>query len=247
MAFYFDDDIKNNTNTTYTYSFFTKTYGEKFGNNSYCAFSSAIHKEDPKRGIYEGFIRPTCYEMICSDTSLTIKINNQFVVCPKAGGFVNIEGDYVGHILCPDFNLICDQTIPCNNLFDCVELSSTEKHLPNNYTKNNVSIQIILPGKNEIFDKAYEGSENGECPIHCSQCYENKKCFECSPDYPFYKGLAEGDQNSITCVSEPPFPGYYKKIINNKTYYFENFANCLYCESADKVDLLIILFLVLFL
>ena len=47
---------------------------------SFCAFSSIIHKDENniKKQIYEGFIRPTCYEMYCSNKSLTIKINNQY-------------------------------------------------------------------------------------------------------------------------------------------------------------------------
>ena len=237
LAFYFDEDIKNNSNLTYNYSFFSKSYGEEFGKDSFCAFSSAIHKEDPKQNIYKGFIRPTCYKMSCSDTSLTIKINNQFIVCPKEGGFVSIGGKYMGHIACPDFNLICDKTKICNNLFDCVELGSEEKGLSDNYSKNeNVSVQIILPGKNDIFNKSYEESNNGECPKHCSECYENKKCFECSPNYPYHKGEKENDANPITCESEINQIGYYNKSIDNKTYFFKCLDNCLYCNSGDKCN-----------
>ena len=46
-----------------------------------------------------------CHEMFCSDKTLTIKMNNEYIVCPRKGGKVELEG-YDGFILCPDYNLI---------------------------------------------------------------------------------------------------------------------------------------------
>ena len=105
-------------NYNYDYSSFSSNYGENFSDTSFCAFSSVIHKDDEDEK-FKGFIRPTCYQMNCSNLSLTIRINEQYIVCPRGGGYVNIGGNYEGHILCPDYNLICSQTVLCNNIFDC--------------------------------------------------------------------------------------------------------------------------------
>ena len=225
----------------YDYSFFSDTYGEVFGNNSFCAFSSVIHKDDlkneQKKKLIEDFIRPTCYEMYCSDSSLTIKINSQYsqyIVCPKIGGFIQINGNYTGHLLCPDFNLICSQSIPCNNMFDCVDKKSKEKDLDYNYTPNEVSVQILLPDLTKTYDKAYEESENGKCPKDCSECNEYKQCFECSPSAPIYVGVRDNDQNPINCSETPPDGPYYETTkSDNKKYYFKCIDNCKKCDSAD--------------
>lgn len=86
---------------------FNKGYGESFSDHSFCAFSSVISKDDSEENkkIYKGFIKPTFYEMICSSTSLTIKIYWQYFVCPRSGGYIHIEGNYEGDLLCPDYYL----------------------------------------------------------------------------------------------------------------------------------------------
>ena len=64
--------------------------------------------------------RALCYEMFCSDRSLTIKINKDYIVCPRSGGKIKAL-DFDGYLLCPDYNLICSGTVICNDIFDCVE------------------------------------------------------------------------------------------------------------------------------
>ena len=61
--------------------------------------------------------------MHCSDRSLTIQINNDFIVCPRAGGKINAF-NYNGYLSCPDYNLICSGSVLCNDMFDCVEKKS---------------------------------------------------------------------------------------------------------------------------
>ena len=58
----------------YNYSVFSPSYGENFSDISFCAFSSAIRKDEPQsqKDIYEHFVSPTCYQMFCSEKSLTI-------------------------------------------------------------------------------------------------------------------------------------------------------------------------------
>jgi len=64
----------------YNYKIFSENYGENFSDTSFCAFSSVIHRSEPssKRNIYQYFVRPTCYQMFCSQKSLTIRINTQY-------------------------------------------------------------------------------------------------------------------------------------------------------------------------
>ena len=58
--------------------------------------------------------------------SLTIKIHDDYIVCPRAGGKIEIEG-YSGIFLCPDYNLMCSGTVICNDMIDCVEKKSEIK------------------------------------------------------------------------------------------------------------------------
>jgi hypothetical protein len=108
--------------------------------------------------------------MNCSSLSLSIKINELYIICPRGGGYVKIGRNYTGHILCPDYNLICSQTVPCNNMFDCVEKESRmKKDYKYDYTLVNVYVQIIQPDKNEDYEKGYELSDDGVCPKDCSE------------------------------------------------------------------------------
>ena len=47
-----------------------------------------------------------CYEMFCSDTTLTIKIKEQYIACPRQGGKVEMKGEFKGYLYCHDYYLI---------------------------------------------------------------------------------------------------------------------------------------------
>ena len=237
-------------NPEYNYSIFSESYGEIFSDHSFCAFSSIIYINDnpQKKSIYEGFIRPTCYEMFCSKKSLTILIKNsiysQYIVCPREGGFIRIGGNYTGHLLCPHYNLICSQTNSelCNNMFDCAfKNSTTKKDLDYEYNQFNISSsQILLPNKTENYKKGYELSNDGDgkCPYSCSECNSYYQCFECSPDNRIYIGVREYDENPITCNSTNSITNlelyYYKKESSDKEIYFRCIDNCMKCNVSDK-------------
>ena len=229
----FDYWLKDHDLNKYTYSIFSDNYGEEFSDTSFCAFSSVIHKSDPNK-FYRNFIRPTCYQMNCSDLSLTIKINEQYIVCPRRGGYIKIGGNYEGHILCPDYNLICSQTFLCNNMFDCVEKESRMKeNYIYDYIPFNVSSQIIeITEPFENYENGYELSENdGICPVNCSECYENKRCFNCRNN--IYLGERENDNNPIICPNKKPDNKYYEK---NTTHYFKCIDNCLKCFNPNECN-----------
>ncbi|MCF0117185.1 MAG: hypothetical protein HUJ61_03940, partial [Bacilli bacterium] len=54
------------------YSHFHESVGDIISEDSFCALSSLVHKDD-NTASYINYIRPTCYPMFCSETSLTIK------------------------------------------------------------------------------------------------------------------------------------------------------------------------------
>ena len=56
-------------------------------------------------GSSEPKVIPLCYEMICSSRSLTIKIGEYYIVCPREGGKIKAK-NFDGFLLCPDYNLI---------------------------------------------------------------------------------------------------------------------------------------------
>ena len=97
--------------------------GETFSNNSFC-YQSTLKKNGVN--FNSSLPRAICYESFCSNRSLTIKIKDDYFVCPRAGGKIIVEG-YKGYFLCADYNLICSGTVMCNDLFDCVEKKSETK------------------------------------------------------------------------------------------------------------------------
>ena len=74
----------------------------------------------------KGIIRPNCYKMFCSDKSITIKIGNEYFVCPRQGGTMKINStNHTGFIMCPDYNSICTANNWCNDPLVCIEKKIT--------------------------------------------------------------------------------------------------------------------------
>ncbi len=61
-----------------------------------------------KYKLYNSINHPMRYPIYCSSTTLTIQINNDFVICPKEGGNILVIG-YDGYIHCHDYNLIVQE------------------------------------------------------------------------------------------------------------------------------------------
>ena len=96
--------------------------GEVYSEKSFCVLSEVYDINNDTTKNFEGIIHPICYEMFCSDTTLTIKIKEQYIACPRQGGKVqvtnNMNFDLKGYIYCPDYNLICTGEVLCNDMFD---------------------------------------------------------------------------------------------------------------------------------
>ena len=252
--------VKNNSETeTFNYNGNCKigssAYGwinnyieEDFSETSFCFHSSLVNKNNKtqNRAHVKNVIRPTCYNISCSARSLTIHLGNEFFVCPRAGGIIEIEdnsySDYTGFLFCPDYNLICTGKYICNNLFDCVDKSSTPKNLTNDYKPNvNVSIEVTtnidtLISETHITKTGmYELSEDGECPQYCQQCNIYKQCKICATGYKNYIGTKENDYEEIKCSNTTPADGYYNFTDTNQNkYFYKCIDHCKLCFNNTK-------------
>ena len=200
--------------------------GEVLSERSFCFLSSLSKKEAISR-----VVRANCYEVYCSEKSLTIKIFKDYIVCPRAGGKIEVEG-YEGYVLCPDYNLICTGTEICNDMFSCVEKKSEIK--PDSYTydyesktSQNIKKSIDQIPENET---NYELSDNGICPINCKHCKNHNICIKCRNSYV----LKLEEDNNIICESIGKLSsGYYK---NENDVYIKCIDNCDLCKDMKTCD-----------
>ena len=180
-----------------------KEFGETLNtDNSFCVINSLVYSKNSTNYKYNYTApRAMCHEMFCSERSLTIKINNEYLVCPRQGGKVEIEG-YNGFLLCPDYNLICTGSVMCNDLFDCVNKKSLVKNSTYDYEINTSQDYGKEESKNAL--DAYEESSNGFCPKDCGRCNEKKECLK-KKDIPKPQGNTLSLPNNIKkCNSIDP-------------------------------------------
>ena len=149
---------------------------EETGSGSFCVLSSLISNQ----------FKSVCYKMSCSPKSLTIKIGNDYIVCPREGGQIQPPG-YEGYLLCPDYNLICTTEKLCNNLLDCFNKKSLEKENSLDYEEDYIikTTQNSKKYKSEPPELSigWELTDDGFCPKYCMKCDSNKKCLKCKPEY----------------------------------------------------------------
>ena len=228
------------------YKDFGDAFLEKIGDKSFCALSSVLQKNDNDIK-YKGLIRPTCYEMLCSEKSLTIRIGSEYIVCPRFGGLVKLEGeytDYKGYLFCPDYNLICIGTEMCNNLFDCIdkEIQSKEKEYNSDYysKKINYTSEVKTNNESEIkqyystSEEGYEQSEDGQCPLNCMQCLSGNRCILCGNSNNVYIGEKDDDSSHINCTKNEPQEGYYNITKRGHNHYFRCVSGCAHCKNNNS-------------
>ena len=171
--------------------------------------------------------------MFCSEYTLTIKIKDEYIACPRQGGKIKIYNNtnfnLAGYIYCPDYNLICTGSTICNDMFDCIKKESLS--LIPNYTytfSENTNSQKISEIKGLTIIEGYElSSKNGICPLNCAQCDINKKCTKCRNGYNIIVQTHLENEPTI-CDNN---------IINiNKGYYLYNNAYYPCFEFCDKCD-----------
>ena len=227
---------------------FQNDFGESFSNQSFCVLSEAFPKGSTEAEynhnfqVFNSIIHPICYQMFCN-YSLTIKMKDQYVVCPRKGGKVEVNGDFTGYIYCPDYNLICTGIKVCNEMFDCIQKESLSENLIYDYDfdKEKTSSQKISQIKNEIVSYGYEINDDGICPEYCTQCRNIKRCFKCIEGYKLL-GVKHDDTNPIICDNTTNISiGYF---IYNEVYYkcidfcdeCDSSYTCIKCDNIHKTD-----------
>ena len=205
-----------------------KYTGENYSDHSFCYLSSLVKEGDKSKFVSAN--RANCYETFCSEKSLTIRIFDDYIVCPRAGGKIKVDG-YEGYLLCPDYNLICSGTELCNNIFDCVEKKSLIKEDSYIYDYNIKTSQNFAKAKEAEADDAdnYELSQDGKCPQYCKHCIKNK-CLKCASGY----GRTFEKEGVIKCYDENLFTdGYYK---NEQDIYIKCIDNCTICKDLKSCE-----------
>ena len=187
------------------------SFSEEMGENSFCILRTLTSRNDYKAA---------CYKMFCSSKSLTIRIGERYIVCPRSGGKIQPDKSSY-YILCPDYNLICSGSKLCNTIEDCIEKRSTEKanSLTYNYyiltTQNNAEYTINPIITDEIWELSEE--EDKTCPYLCRECDLNHKCSKCRPNY---KVFNEEDNKCLPIVP------------NCAVYEDDNDEICKTCEES---------------
>ena len=233
ILYHAQEYIKNKTHTTTRhFTYYNKSgdivdiTGESLSEQSFC-YQSTLLKDGL---VFNNTIpRAVCYESFCSNRSLTIKINDDYFVCPRAGGKIAVEG-YSGYFLCPDYNLICSGTVMCNDLFECVEKKSETKEESYNYDYTIATNQNLKDAATTKFDNTtnYELSENGICPKDCKQCQENNKCSICRDNYVL---LGSEESEEIICIEKDTVKtGYYQE----NGIYYPCIEDCEVCNSGTS-------------
>ena len=233
--------------------------GESLSANSFCALSSLMKSGNTN---YDGEVRAVCFEMFCSDKSLTILVGDNYFVCPRGGGKIDGVG-YDGYLLCPDYNLICTGSAICNDMFDCINKKSEENTGIFNYDYDIITTQDSSVYKEAETVIGHELSENkNTCPIYCSQCNKNKLCVRCGKNFVLKGNVCENKikncieydddesckkckdgyalikekNNNKYCLEESKLGiQYYSETESDITYYIkcsDTFDNCLSCSST---------------
>ena len=220
--------IKYNNGNYYKNDIYKEQLGESISSQSFCVLSEAFPEQ--LYNIFSSIIHPICYEMSCTNHSLTIKIKDQYAVCPKKGGKVEVNGDFMGYIYCPDYNLICTGTTICNDMFECIDKESSGKNLIYDYDFDveKSSSQKFSQIKTEIVDYGYEIDDKGKCPEYCTQCRDIKRCFKCIEGYKLL-GVKHDDTEPIICDNKTNTSiGYfiYKEV------YYKCIEFCVECDSS---------------
>ena len=203
----------------------TSITNETYSDHSFCYQSTLVKNDLDPFSIFTE-VRAICYESFCSSKSLTIKINDDYIVCPRAGGKIEVEG-YKGFFLCPDYNLICSGTIMCNDMFDCVDKKSEAKEDTYIYDYDTKTSQNLYNISNMPPDNKnnYELGNDGLCTINCSHCNVNKNCIKCRNGYG--RMYSKKNPHLICKTLEELNIGYYEEY----GIFYPCMKNCIECSN----------------
>ena len=105
---------------------------ETYGSQSACFVSSVIPKEtqmqvewQTKSGYSAG-----CYQYSCNHDkrAVVVTIAGESFVCPTQGGPLVVNNSKAeGTVHCMDYNLMCNQSTQCTDIFDCAMKESKRR------------------------------------------------------------------------------------------------------------------------
>ena len=194
---------------------------EEFTDHSFCAISNVI----PKKNGYGNFLftRGVCYQMYCTDTTLTIQIGNFYITCPREGGVLEMpnESDYFGSIECPDYNLICTGTVVCNNIEECIEKKSRYKESTFIYEGRTYAVQNLNNYDYYHIRSKGEGTTKGKCGKNCLYCTNENSCLQCREGLYALGSIYPDGTKGLFCDLEENF-SEDKFEFRDGIYYFKN-------------------------
>ena len=199
---------------------------ETLSDHSFCVISSLVDKAN----IADKSYKSLCYEMFCSALSLTIKIGEYYIVCPREGGQIKAKY-FTGYLLCPDYNLICSNTILCNSNYNCFEKNSKIKATAFDYDYEIKTTQdpSVYEVPNPEISIAWEKADDGICVLHCSQCKDRNTCVQCRPNY----FLVEDSDGNRQCLEDSKKTNAYYRFDREEEIYKKcdiDTPHCLECS-----------------
>jgi leishmanolysin len=133
--------VPTNTSNYYPYSCtsglsrYPDDLQEVISAESLCFMSTLIdeNKYDDYKNKYGRTDNAICYVYDCDYNNQVLKVlvGSSSAICPQQGGYISVTG-YVGELLCPRFDRICNGVSKCYNMIDC----AINKILGNNITDN---------------------------------------------------------------------------------------------------------------
>ena len=200
---------------------------ETLSDHSFCVISSLVDKAN----IADKSYKSLCYEMFCSALSLTIKIGEYYIVCPREGGQIKAKY-FTGYLLCPDYNLICSNTILCNSNYNCFEKNSKIKATAFDYDYEIKTTQdpSVYEVPNPEISIAWEKADDGICVLHCSQCKDRNTCVQCRPNY----FLVEDSDGNRQCLEDSKKTNAYYRFDREEEIYKKcdiDTPHCLECSD----------------
>lgn len=97
---------------------------ETIGVNSACFVSNVYDRSKRTYNWAAGKdFNSACYEFRCNEAEriVEVSVGGKFYKCPREGGAIEVSPTALskGTIQCMDFNLVCNQTVKCDNIYDC--------------------------------------------------------------------------------------------------------------------------------
>ena len=200
---------------------YSQGLAEVNSDHSFCAISNIIPNDIQYANLNTR--RAVCYPMFCTNTTLTIQIDNIYMTCPKLGGVVRMSSDsgFIGAVECPDYNLICTGSVMCNSIESCIEKKSVVKDSSFIYDGYTCVYQRLDMIEYSHIKSIGELSYGGKCGINCLYCKEGNTCMRCREgEYALgSNSKIRGNTTKLFCDLKSNFQASTNYELDNNIYY----------------------------